>query len=461
MKSSYAKLLGALCCAVLAAASLTGCPPTPTGTVPNVVGMMQAAAETAITDALMTVGTVTEVFDDAPVGEVLSQDPAAGESVAEGTAIDLTVSKGPDLAAIQANFDLSQHGTREGKVTWWYGEEGEPGFSSLLEPDVDIAGCTSCHAPTYADGTEVDTMTYTPGCADCHADPEHPTAEPVNAPDVCKGCHGRQAKEEALAASPNEVVAARFTDVHKAAGMVCNDCHGFEEIHGDGNAYSSAYASPGADCEDCHVEGGPEGATIPPDTIPEHSQHTDTIACATCHQQTVIACYNCHIESLVDSHMKRANTALNGFVLLMNRVADGKVVPGSFQSASYQNKTMIAVGGFITHTITDEGRTCQDCHGNANVQAYNDTGEIVLGTWNPDANEGAGAIVGPSGVLPIPGDYKDAIKLDFLNFSEGVWSPTNDSVEPDTPDLVQMAPSLFTPMTPTQMQLLSTSMGGK
>ena len=65
-----------------------------------------------------------------------------------------------------------------------------------------------------------------------------------------------------------------------------------------------------------------------PSTVAEHSMHIGTIDCSACHMQTVISCYNCHIESLVDSHVKVANTALNGFVLLMNRVADGKVGAG-------------------------------------------------------------------------------------------------------------------------------------
>ncbi|HQL95100.1 MAG TPA: PASTA domain-containing protein, partial [Candidatus Hydrogenedentes bacterium] len=65
-------------------------------TVPNVVGLQQAAAATALTGAGLAVGTVTESFSDTvPVGEVMSQTPAAGTSVVPGTAVDLEVSKGP------------------------------------------------------------------------------------------------------------------------------------------------------------------------------------------------------------------------------------------------------------------------------------------------------------------------------------------------------------------------------
>jgi len=63
--------------------------------VPNVVGESEAAAEAAITGAGLTVGAVTTVASDTvPAGNVISQDPAAGTSVAAGSAVDLVVSSG-------------------------------------------------------------------------------------------------------------------------------------------------------------------------------------------------------------------------------------------------------------------------------------------------------------------------------------------------------------------------------
>ncbi|MBP9002133.1 MAG: PASTA domain-containing protein [Candidatus Hydrogenedentes bacterium] len=65
-------------------------------TVPNVVGLTQAAATTAITAAGLYVGTVTEQCSDTvSAGQVISQDPAVGASVAPGTAVNLVVSSGP------------------------------------------------------------------------------------------------------------------------------------------------------------------------------------------------------------------------------------------------------------------------------------------------------------------------------------------------------------------------------
>jgi beta-lactam-binding protein with PASTA domain len=66
-------------------------------TVPNVVGMTQSAAQTAITNAGLTIGSpVTQQYSSTvPAGQVISQTPAAGASVASGTVVNLTVSRGP------------------------------------------------------------------------------------------------------------------------------------------------------------------------------------------------------------------------------------------------------------------------------------------------------------------------------------------------------------------------------
>jgi RHS repeat-associated protein len=65
-------------------------------TVPDVVGQTQADAEAAITAANLVVGTVTTTNSDTVgSGDVISQNPAGGITVAEGNAVDLVVSTGP------------------------------------------------------------------------------------------------------------------------------------------------------------------------------------------------------------------------------------------------------------------------------------------------------------------------------------------------------------------------------
>jgi beta-lactam-binding protein with PASTA domain len=62
-------------------------------TVPNVVGETQAQATTDIEAASLVVGNVTFAFSSmVPVGDVISQNPAAGTSVAGGSAVDLVIS---------------------------------------------------------------------------------------------------------------------------------------------------------------------------------------------------------------------------------------------------------------------------------------------------------------------------------------------------------------------------------
>jgi hypothetical protein len=64
--------------------------------VPNVVGMTQTDAETAITAASLTVGTVATVNSNTVAsGDVISQDPAAGTNITSGSAVDIVVSLGP------------------------------------------------------------------------------------------------------------------------------------------------------------------------------------------------------------------------------------------------------------------------------------------------------------------------------------------------------------------------------
>jgi VCBS repeat-containing protein len=67
----------------------------PQTTVPDVVGKTQADAVTDILAAKLTVGTVTSQYSTTvPAGRVISQTPAAGTTVNQGTAVSLVVSLG-------------------------------------------------------------------------------------------------------------------------------------------------------------------------------------------------------------------------------------------------------------------------------------------------------------------------------------------------------------------------------
>ena len=69
--------------------------------VPSVTGLSQAAAETAITNAGLAVGTVTTTSSSTvAAGNVISQTPGSGAQVTAGSSVDLVVSSGPALVTV-------------------------------------------------------------------------------------------------------------------------------------------------------------------------------------------------------------------------------------------------------------------------------------------------------------------------------------------------------------------------
>ncbi|MBI2433575.1 MAG: Ig-like domain-containing protein, partial [Candidatus Hydrogenedentes bacterium] len=252
---------------------LTGCPLfwKITATPENVTVAVDATKDVAVVSTDSNDTTFEWVSDNEAVATVAAVGNGATATVtgvAEGTAT-LTVTGADsnlsdtvnvtvfvDLASIGERFSSSLHGTRVGKATWYNGTEAEPGLLSLTGIPMEELPCMGCHGPNYADGTPVDAGSYTAGCGDCHVDPEHPAA--ITDQAVCLPCHSRQGREIQMDNAGNPL----FDDVHRNAGMTCMSCHKFDEIHGDGTAYTSILESPSADCEDCHVEGGT--APVPP-----------------------------------------------------------------------------------------------------------------------------------------------------------------------------------------------------
>ncbi len=77
--------------------------------VPNVVGMTQAGAQSAITGAKLIVGTITQVSSaTVPAGNVVSQNPVAGTSVAEGSPVNLVISTGPVMVTVPNVVGMTQ-----------------------------------------------------------------------------------------------------------------------------------------------------------------------------------------------------------------------------------------------------------------------------------------------------------------------------------------------------------------
>jgi beta-lactam-binding protein with PASTA domain len=78
-------------------------------TVPNVEGLAQDDATTAITAAKLTVGTVTQqTRNTVAAGNVIFQDPASGNSVAQGSPVNLVISSGPQMVTVPNVEGLTQ-----------------------------------------------------------------------------------------------------------------------------------------------------------------------------------------------------------------------------------------------------------------------------------------------------------------------------------------------------------------
>ncbi|MBW7865365.1 MAG: PASTA domain-containing protein [Candidatus Hydrogenedentes bacterium] len=125
--------------------------------IPNVVNQTQAAATTAITGAGLTLGTVTQQNSyTIPLGSVVSQNPAAGVYVPEGTLVNIVISLGPPIFTVPnvlgqtqaaATTAITGAGLTLGGVTQQY---------SLTVPLGRIISQTPTGGTVVAEGSAVD-----------------------------------------------------------------------------------------------------------------------------------------------------------------------------------------------------------------------------------------------------------------------------------------------------------------
>jgi hypothetical protein len=320
------------------------------------------------------------------------------------------------LLAQPGNFGTSLHKTREGKPTWYNSENG--GYETLTGVPIEDLGCVSCHPGDGLDANGDPVVDpFVANCVDCHAT-NSGTPGPVTEAD-CLGCHGRQAKLRALG----------WSDVHRDAStpLVCWDCHGTTDMHGDGTPYTSML-EPGAVVTDCEQAGCHE--SLPP-THAGNDPHGGALHCSSCHMQTNLSCYNCHFDSQIEAHVKRAKQPITGFVILMNRAKDGKVHPATFQSLYHDTSggSWIAMAPNYTHSATKTlARTCADCHQNLGgsipaIEEYNAGNGIKFATWN----SGDSTLSWKQGIVPLPVDYRESFKIDFITYEGNLSDPAGAS----------------------------------
>ncbi|MCS6829059.1 MAG: hypothetical protein RMM08_06075 [Armatimonadota bacterium] len=334
--------------------------------------------------------------------------------------------KAPPMS-IEETFRTSLHATRAGKATWYSKQNG--GFEALTNISISDMKCMKCHPGTKADGSPIDPATYRPGCDDCHSSPGSPVSDAT-----CLKCHSRQAREIALG----------YSDVHRAKGFRCMSCHTLEDVHGDGKQYAS-WLDEGAvkvKCETCHKAVA---------NIQVHQVHNNTVDCTACHTQSVISCYNCHLQSEIQADRKRPHGIIRDYMLLLRRKPGGKVHSGTLMTLNYGDKTFVAIAPYRAHTISRNAKKCEDCHDNAAIREYTQTGKITVTRWD------GSKIVNTKGVIPVPPDWQTAFRLDFVDYTGDPASPTTDPTKwvflKTGADGKQML--YAEPLTPQQIEKLS------
>ena len=95
----------------------------------------------------------------------------------------------------------------------------------------------------------------------------------------------------------------------------------------------------------------------------------------------------------------------------------------------------------FSHSVSKQGKKCEDCHNNSNVEKIN-SGTINL-TWLKN-----GKVEQVNGVIPVV----DAVKYNtvYQNYNNGNWKPIENPPDPK----VQYV-SFGTPLTKEQLKKLS------
>ncbi len=125
--------------------------------VPDVVGLTQAAATTAITNAGLTLGTVTQqASDTVPVGQVISQLPTAGTLVAADSEVNITVSAGPSPVSVPDLIGLTQAAAETAITNLGLAVGTVTEVSNPTVPVGQVFGQSPPSGTLVAEGTEVD-----------------------------------------------------------------------------------------------------------------------------------------------------------------------------------------------------------------------------------------------------------------------------------------------------------------
>lgn len=321
-------------------------------------------------------------------------------------------------ACLTSFFTNSLHFTGEG-MRRWYEEDG--GFKEITNIPYDQLNCKSCHVKS---------------CDQCHMAKKHAKSvfkrKKARDMNTCLPCHGREGLTFKFDGAQDRL------DVHIASGMVCASCHRHYDVHGDGR-FRPSMRHPKAvrtNCQGCHVDQNIESPEFDAETV-SHKVHGGKLDCAACHVRNTMACYNCHFDTFLKTGSKKGTFfPMKDWMLLINY--NGKVTSGSVMSLVYQNKKFIAYVPYYTHSVSAEGRSCDECHQNEAVRRMQ-RGEKV-----PVVDFKNGKVVPWKGVVPVVPEKLDWI---FLNKTKEGWKPVPNKEKPK----VQFA-AYGTPLTAEQLQ---------
>lgn len=334
----------------------------------------------------------------------------------------------------------SLHATTAGQAYFYSKDQG--GFETLTNIAYDQLACRNCHV-LY---NQVPDKLGQVRCESCHIDAAYqvaPPQSPVRLPyfpddgrdQGCLTCHQRQHYE--IAATDEDGQPA-ITDVHRSPAptghsMQCTNCHTSTDLHGDGTRYPSMFESPSIVCENCH-----QPDQLAPSTA--HLTHVTDMECDACHVQTVVACMNCHINAVVPDSSGQAGEAFPydrtyGWKFLVKR--NGKIAVANLMTLVYTQddvaKTFAVIAPFHDHSVKSlKGDSldvvCGQCHSNANVAAYQATGQIAISVWD-DRRQELTFPAREAVVIPVPPDYQTAFQIDFVqmrNLAEVRAAPAAD-----------------------------------
>ena len=248
---------------------------------------------------------------------------------------------------ISENFATSLHYTGAGmKDEYAKGAAGEFGID--MDEYYAQWTCSKCHATT---------------CEKCHGEDPHEEDLSTNM-TTCDQCHFKKQTATFIGDMPMHKKKGPHADIHYEKGLTCIDCHNAEELHGDGNVYTSQLEAVTTKCEDCHNS---PGMTVKDMSVTQYSQdidahktHDDKLDCTACHSGWALTCNNCHLDT-------RKGTQPVSDEFYLGVAADGKIKPFIKMEAIYGDTSHKGYGEWFSHTVTDEAKDCAFCHENSEV----------------------------------------------------------------------------------------------